>query len=95
MFEAKFGRRGILYRAVRLAERCTLALADAVMATNESVLSTVKKRGRKKEEEVFIVLEGDAMLVVDGADHPAPAGTFARLDPEGRMFGHVIERPTD
>lgn len=36
------------------------------------------------QEEVFIVLEGDAVLVVDGADHPAPAGTFARLDPEPR-----------
>lgn len=34
------------------------------------------------QEEVFVVLEGDAVLVVDGADHPAPAGTFARLDPE-------------
>ncbi len=33
------------------------------------------------QEEVFVVLAGDAVLVVDGADHPAPAGTFARLDP--------------
>jgi len=55
MFEAKFGKRGLLYRAVRVAERCTLALADAVMATNQSVLSAVKKRGHKKDAEVFIV----------------------------------------
>jgi uncharacterized cupin superfamily protein len=34
------------------------------------------------QEEVFIVLSGDATLVIDGEDHPAPAGTFARLDPE-------------
>lgn len=65
MFEAKFGRRGILYRAVRLAERCTLALADAVMATNESVLSTVKKRGGKKDEEVFIVRTAPNKLPTD------------------------------
>jgi len=55
MFEAKFGKRGLLYWAVRLAERCTLALADAVMSTNQSVLSAVKARGKKRDEEVFIV----------------------------------------
>jgi uncharacterized cupin superfamily protein len=36
------------------------------------------------QEEVFIVLSGDATIVIDGVDHPAPAGTFARLDPEPR-----------
>jgi len=55
MFEAKFGRRGLLYRLVRLAERCTLWLADVVMATNESVLAVVKRRGRKKDDDVFVV----------------------------------------
>ena len=34
------------------------------------------------QEEVFIILSGDATMVIDGVDHPAPAGTFARLDPE-------------
>jgi quercetin dioxygenase-like cupin family protein len=33
------------------------------------------------QEEVFIVLEGDAVMVIDGADHPAPAGTFIRVAP--------------
>lgn len=55
MFEAKFGKRGLLYWAVRFAERCTLAVADAVMATNQSVLAAVKQRGRKTDDEVFIV----------------------------------------
>lgn len=55
MFEAKFGKRGLLYWAVRVAERCTLALADAVMATNQSVLAAVKERGHKTDDEVFIV----------------------------------------
>jgi glycosyltransferase involved in cell wall biosynthesis len=55
MFEAKFGKRGPLYWAVRVAERCTLALADAVMATNQSVLAAVKERGKKSDDEVFIV----------------------------------------
>jgi glycosyltransferase involved in cell wall biosynthesis len=55
MFEAKFSGRGLLYRAVRFAERCTLALADVVIATNQSVLSTVKHRGAKSNEDVFVV----------------------------------------
>jgi quercetin dioxygenase-like cupin family protein len=36
------------------------------------------------QEEVFIVLDGTATMVIDGEDHPAPAGTFVRLDPEPR-----------
>lgn len=55
MFEAKFGKRGLLYWAVRIAERCTLALADAIMATNQSVLAAVKQRGKKRDDEVFVV----------------------------------------
>jgi glycosyltransferase involved in cell wall biosynthesis len=55
MFEAKFGKRGLLYWCVRFAERCTLALADVVMATNQSVLAAVKQRGKKRDEDVFVV----------------------------------------
>jgi quercetin dioxygenase-like cupin family protein len=36
----------------------------------------------RDQEEIFLVLQGDPTLVIDGEDHPAPAGTFARLDPE-------------
>lgn len=35
----------------------------------------------RDQEEVFFVLDGSATLVVDGEDHPARTGTFARLDP--------------
>jgi len=35
----------------------------------------------RDQEELFVVLEGDAAIVGDGTEHPAPAGTFARLDP--------------
>ncbi len=55
MFEAKFGKRGLMYRAVRTAERCTLALADVVIATNQSVLATVKKRGKLADDRAFVV----------------------------------------
>jgi uncharacterized cupin superfamily protein len=36
----------------------------------------------RDQEEVFLVLSGSPTLVIDGEDHPARAGTFARLDPE-------------
>jgi uncharacterized cupin superfamily protein len=36
------------------------------------------------QEEVFIVLSGEATMVIDGEKHSAPAGTFCRLDPEPR-----------
>ena len=55
MFEAKFGRRGPLYWAVRLAERLTYACADVVLATNESVREIAQTRGKKAAADVFVV----------------------------------------
>jgi glycosyltransferase involved in cell wall biosynthesis len=55
MFEAKFGARGLLYRAVRLAERATLAVADVVIATNQSVLAAVTRRGHLQADSAFVV----------------------------------------
>jgi uncharacterized cupin superfamily protein len=31
--------------------------------------------------ELFVILEGDAVMRLDGEDHEAPAGTFASIDP--------------
>lgn len=36
----------------------------------------------RDQEEVFLALEGDATIVIDGAEHGLPEGSFARLDPE-------------
>jgi uncharacterized cupin superfamily protein len=36
----------------------------------------------RDQEEVFIVLSGSPELVIDGEEHPAPPGTYARLTPE-------------
>jgi len=33
------------------------------------------------QHEVYIVLEGEAVLRLDGEDHAAPAGTFASIEP--------------
>jgi glyoxylate utilization-related uncharacterized protein len=35
----------------------------------------------RDQEEVFLVLDGDLVFVVDGDRHPAPRGTFMRCDP--------------
>jgi uncharacterized cupin superfamily protein len=38
----------------------------------------------RDQEELFFILSGSPTLIIDGEDHPARAGTFARLDPEHR-----------
>lgn len=38
----------------------------------------------RDQEELFYVLEGSPSFVIDGQEHPAPAGSFARLDPAPR-----------
>ena len=35
----------------------------------------------RDQEEIFVVLSGNATIVIDGQEFPAPAGTFARVDP--------------
>jgi quercetin dioxygenase-like cupin family protein len=36
----------------------------------------------RDQEEVFLALQGDATIVIDGDDHDLAEGTFARLGPE-------------
>lgn len=38
----------------------------------------------RDQEELFFVVSGSPVLVIDGQEHPAPAGTFACLDPPRR-----------
>jgi uncharacterized cupin superfamily protein len=38
----------------------------------------------RDQEELFVVVSGSPTLVIDGEEHPAPAGTFARIDPARR-----------
>jgi quercetin dioxygenase-like cupin family protein len=34
------------------------------------------------QHELFVILEGEGVLRLDDEDHPAPAGTFARMSPD-------------
>ena len=36
----------------------------------------------RDQEEVYVMLTGTAVTIVDGVAHAAPAGTYVRLDPE-------------
>ncbi len=38
-------------------------------------------RARARQVELFIVLEGEAVMRLDGEEHAAPAGTFASIEP--------------
>jgi uncharacterized cupin superfamily protein len=39
---------------------------------------------QRDQEELFFVVAGSPAIVIDGEDHPAPKGTFARIDPARR-----------
>lgn len=62
-------RPNTVYRVLRLMERCTYAIADIVIATNESYRQLALTRGRKRPEQVFVVRNG-------------PPRTFRALPPD-------------
>ncbi len=56
LFEAKFGKRSrVLYKLVRLAERCSFRVANTCIATNESFKEIAIARGGKDPARVFVV----------------------------------------
>lgn len=57
-YEAKFGRRGFLWRVLSLLERLTFALSDVSIATNHSFRSIAIERGRMNPDRVFVVRSG-------------------------------------
>jgi uncharacterized cupin superfamily protein len=36
---------------------------------------------RSGQVELYAILEGEAVMLLDGAEHPAPAGTLASIEP--------------
>jgi glycosyltransferase involved in cell wall biosynthesis len=61
LFEAKFGRRGLVWRLLLLLERCTFAVADISIATNESYHRIATTRGGMPADRVFTVRSGPGL----------------------------------
>jgi glycosyltransferase involved in cell wall biosynthesis len=61
LYEAKFGRRDLLWRAMIWFERLTFAACDVSIATNESYKRIAIERGRMPAERVFVVRSGPSL----------------------------------
>jgi glycosyltransferase involved in cell wall biosynthesis len=61
LYEAKFGRRGFLYRMLCRFERWTFRIADMSIATNESYRRIAIERGGMEEARVHVVRSGPAL----------------------------------
>jgi glycosyltransferase involved in cell wall biosynthesis len=73
-------RENVLSRMLRGLERCSYAVADVVIATNESYRRLAVERGRKRADQVFVVRNG-------------PPLSFQLSDPDpdlARRAEHVI-----
>jgi glycosyltransferase involved in cell wall biosynthesis len=55
LFEAKFGKKGLLYKIMLIWERMTFSVANVSMATNGSFRDIAMERGKMKPEDVFVV----------------------------------------
>jgi glycosyltransferase involved in cell wall biosynthesis len=61
LYEAKFGRRGLLWKLMRLLEKLTFRSADVSLATNESYKRIALTRGGMPPEKVFVVRSGPSL----------------------------------
>ena len=58
LYEAKFGRRDMLWRVMVWLERATFRVADVSIATNESYRTIAIQRGGMDPQRVFVVRSG-------------------------------------
>lgn len=58
VFEAKFGKRRMVFTLLLLLERLSFWSADLVISTNESYREIAIKRGNKNPQKIFIVRTG-------------------------------------
>jgi glycosyltransferase involved in cell wall biosynthesis len=61
LYEAKFGRRGLLWKAMCWLERLTFRFADVSIATNNSYRRIAIERGGMPPERVFVVRSGPSL----------------------------------
>ena len=73
LYQAKFGRRDVLYHVLRSLERATFRTADVSIATNDSYREIALTRGRMPPERVFVVRSGPSLT------------RLRRLPPDARL----------
>jgi glycosyltransferase involved in cell wall biosynthesis len=73
LYQAKFGRRDRIYRALLALERATFRTADVSIATNDSYRQIAITRGRMAPERVFVVRSGPSLA------------RMQRLPPDARL----------
>lgn len=61
LYEAKFGRRDILWKLMVILERATFRIADVSIATNESYRRIAINRGGMDPRRVFVVRSGPVL----------------------------------
>jgi glycosyltransferase involved in cell wall biosynthesis len=61
LYQAKFGRRGLLWKALCWLERQTFRFADVSIATNNSYQRIAVERGGMPPERVFVVRSGPSL----------------------------------
>ena len=79
LYEAKFGRRDLLWRLLRLAEKLTFNTSNISIATNESYRRIAVERGGMRFDNVFVVRSGPNL---DRVKNLAPDPCWRR----GRQF---------
>ena len=72
LYEAKFGRRDLFWRLLRVFERLTFLCAHVSIATNESYRRIAIERGGMAAENVFVVRSGPDLTRFSA--RPAEAG---------------------
>ena len=61
LYEAKFGRKNLLYRFMLLLEKLTFKTADVSIATNHSYRRIAIERGGMNPDRVFVVRSGPSL----------------------------------
>lgn len=55
LYEVKFGKKGFFHRLLTFFERCTFKLADASLATNETLKNRAIETGKMPADKVWVV----------------------------------------
>jgi Glycosyl transferases group 1/Glycosyl transferase 4-like len=92
LFEAKFGKRGLLYKIMLVWERLTFATASVSIATNDSFKAIAQRRGRMDPQDVFVVrsapqIENFKIMPVDPAHKNGAATLMGYVGVIGQQEG--------